>query len=191
MRSKSILNKSKKTPAATIYEWCFFSWIPSACIGSISISTFFSFYFTNFPLGKEYNWMGLSALTGLEETLPIFLSDRDTEGKVSKYSSVPQVETIIAWLNLKCISCFCTGSALKMAGAQEHLTISEYCLQLLVFNLVLIFYWSLSCQNGRKVILPGRNLQSGLWMTILEASTLEAKRLTYQRKYLFNLERCH
>lgn len=33
---------------------------------------------------------------GLEAIFPIFLSDRDTEGKISKCSPVPQVETIIA-----------------------------------------------------------------------------------------------
>lgn len=55
MRSKSVLNKSKKTyPTATIYEWCFF-FLNSICIiGSISISFFFKlFYFPNFPLESD------------------------------------------------------------------------------------------------------------------------------------------
>lgn len=78
-----------------------------------------------------------------------------------------------------------------MLGAWEHLITLEHHLQLLAFNLVLILYWSLSCQNGRKDIFPSRNPQFGLQMTILEASILEAKRLTSQRKHLFNLERGH
>lgn len=39
--------------------------------------------------------MGLNALMRLEAILPTFLSDRDTEGKISKCSSVPQFETIL------------------------------------------------------------------------------------------------
>lgn len=40
--------------------------------------------------------MGFSALMRLEAILPTFLSDRDTEGMISKRSSAPQFETISA-----------------------------------------------------------------------------------------------
>lgn len=64
-------------------------------LAAFPYALFFFFNFPNFPLGKQYNWMGLSALIGLEAILPIFLPDRDTERKISKYISVLQFETII------------------------------------------------------------------------------------------------
>lgn len=118
MRSKSILSKSKKTknPNNSYYIWMMLFFLSSICMyrQHFRMHVFWFFNFPSFPLGKQYNCMGLSALIGLEAILPIFLPDRNTEGKTSKYSSVLQVETI-PWLSLKYICRFCTGSALRMS----------------------------------------------------------------------------
>lgn len=102
--SKSVSNKSKKKKEQLYMNYTFLLY--SICTYWQHFHKHLYFNFSNFPLGEQYDWMGLNTLVGLERILPEqphssseSEADRERCWGRDKYSAALQVETIVAWSN--------------------------------------------------------------------------------------------
>lgn len=143
-------------------------------------------------MGEQYYRMGLNSLVGLEAILPkqphssferdivrerCWGRDKQEQFSYTGWDNSILIEFIIYLLLLYMLS-----SKDVMLGAWKHPSVSQYgvklccCCLFFFLNIVLILYSSLSCRKDIKDVLPRSNLQFRVWMTVLVASTLEAKK---------------
>lgn len=129
------------------------------------------FNFSNFPLGEQYNWMGLNALVRLEAILPeqppsSFESDavRERRWRRDKYSAALQVETIVTWLNFNIFHVSVQAQLYHARG----MGISTSLRTVSSSSFFTLSLFSTACQKDRKDASPRSKLQFRPWIAVLK-----------------------